>query len=267
MDDDQFKLLLQFFNRSWKGYRKVRKGVKKRVTRHMQTLKCGRIEDYLQRLASDEEARDACNRLLTVSISRFFRDRRVWEILKNEILPELAGSRKKRIRLWSAGCARGEEAYSLRIAWEELRRERRALPRLEILATDIRDDYLEQAREGVYNRGSVRELTEGHLTRYFFIKGNGRRFQVRPELKTGIQWTCGDLTAAPPPDQHFHLICLRNNLLTYLRNPEKDIAFKNVTSALKAKGFLIIGAHECLPKEPTPFIPVDGSRLIYRYTP
>jgi chemotaxis protein methyltransferase CheR len=267
MEDDQFRQLLQFFNRSWKGYRKVRKGVKKRVARHMQTLGCRRIETYLKLLASDDAVLDACNQLMAVSISRFFRDRRVWEILKNEILPELAEGREERVCLWSAGCARGEEAYSLRIAWEEIGPKRPDRSRLEILATDIRADYLEQAREGVYNRGSVRELSAEQLSRYFIIKKGGRRLHIQPELKTGIQWKRLDLTTAQTPDHGFDLICLRNNLLTYFQDPEKSTAFKHVTSALKAKGYLIIGAHEQLPAGTDLFTPISGSKLIYRYTP
>jgi len=121
MDDHQFKQLLEFFNRSWKGYRKVRRGVKNRIGRHMQSVGCRQMDAYLHLLKTSAAARRTCERLLTVSISRFYRDRQVWQLLSTNILPDLAGQNSVPLRIWSAGCARGEEVYSLKIAWEEVK--------------------------------------------------------------------------------------------------------------------------------------------------
>ncbi len=115
MDDHQFKQLLAFFNRSWKGYRKVRKGVKKQIGRHMQSVGCRQMDAYLNLLKTSEAARLACERLLTVSISRFFRDRQIWQLLSMNILPDLARQNSDPVWIWSAGCARGEEIYSLKM--------------------------------------------------------------------------------------------------------------------------------------------------------
>jgi len=264
MDDPQFRQLLKFFNLSWKGYRKVRKGVKKRIARHMQTLDCRRIERYLQILATDKTAQNACLDLLTVSISRFYRDRRVWTVLEENILPDLISRHPERIRIWTAGCARGEEVYSLKMAWAELDLETAARSRLEIVATDMNSDYLARAQEGVYNRGSVRELTAQQLGRHFKSSRGGRRLSILPELKTHISWACQDLVAEQAPSGLFDIIFLRNNLLTYYRDPQKSAAFARVTARLGRNGILIIGAHERLPDTADGFVPVSGSRLIYR---
>ncbi len=265
MDNNQFKQLLRFFNRSWKGYRKVRKGVKKRITRHMQTVGCQKVEAYLHLLNTDEAVRGTCERLLTVSISRFFRDRHVWKILGEKILPDIAARKSTRVRVWSAGCARGEEAYSLRMAWEELTRRNGDLPRLDVTATDVNAEYLAQAREGVYTRSSVRELSEQQKAWYFEKKKDGRQWRIRPELKTGIAWVCRDLTAENPLDETFDIVCLRNNLLTYYKDPEKSTAFKRITASLAPGGIIIIGAHEQLPENADHLTPVTGSRLIFRH--
>jgi len=264
MDDHQFKRLLDFFNRSWKGYRKVRKGVKKRVSRHMQALGCRRIETYPQVLAADKAAHDACLALLTVSISRFYRDRKVWAVLQEDLLPDLISRQPRQVRIWTAGCARGEEVYSLKIAWEELALQKDDRPRLEIVATDMNSDYLDQAREGVYNRGSVRELTADQLARYFEIRKGGRRLFLRPELKANIAWACQDLVAGQIPPGLFDVIFLRNNLLTYYRDPQKSAAFQQVAANLEQDGILIIGAHERLPDTADCFVTVSGSNLIFR---
>lgn len=264
MDDHQFKQLLDFFNRSWKGYRKVRKGVKKRITRHMQAAGCRQIKAYLHLLEEDKTARKTCEQLLTVSISRFFRDRRVWKILCEEILPDIAAGNSARVRIWSAGCARGEEAYSLRIAWEELKRQSAGLPLLNVTATDVNAEYLAQAREGVYNRGSVKELSEQLKARYFEKRKGGRRWCIRPELQTGIDWECRDFTAGKWAGGPFDIIFLRNNLLTYYKDPERNAAFKKVIETLVPGGVLIIGAHENLPDNNARLSPLASSKLIFR---
>jgi chemotaxis methyl-accepting protein methylase len=111
MDDHQFRKLLDWFGYSWAGYRKVRKGVKKRIARHMQELQCPAMDAYLELLASDGDALEQCRLRMTVSISRFFRDRQLWQGLQDRILPELLGAPRDFLRVWSAGCACGEEPY------------------------------------------------------------------------------------------------------------------------------------------------------------
>jgi len=90
MDNQQFCQLLRHLGLSWTGYRKVRKGVKKRIARHMQDLGCRNVSAYLVELDRRNDARLDCERLMTVSISRFFRDRKLWETLQKNILPVLA---------------------------------------------------------------------------------------------------------------------------------------------------------------------------------
>ena len=110
LSDTEFKVILNYFNRSWKGYRKVRKGVKKKIRRHMQVLDCSNIEDYLTVIASDQDQKKITESCLLVTISRFFRDRQLWECMAEIILPKLVRSFPDRIRVWSVGCACGEEA-------------------------------------------------------------------------------------------------------------------------------------------------------------
>jgi len=144
--DDSFRQLLEFFDLSWSGYRKVRKGVKKRIHRHMQQMGCRHISDYLAVLEKDRTCRRMCEQLLTVSISRFFRDWRLWEILAQDLLPEMVAHYPKRLTVWSAGCASGEEAYSFKIVWEQLKQKTGPLPDLYLLATDTNSETLARAR-------------------------------------------------------------------------------------------------------------------------
>ena len=160
MDDIQFRQLLDRFELSWEGYLKVRKGVKKRIRRHMQKLGCNTITAYLTKLDADNEARMECERLMSVSISRFFRDREFWEILEKKILPGLLKTGEKSLRIWSAGCACGEEVYTFQIVWNHLKEIKGSLPELKITATDLNPIYIDRARAGVYRFSSLREVNE-----------------------------------------------------------------------------------------------------------
>ena len=105
MDDIQFQKLLDYLGYSWAGYRRVGKGVKKRINRHMQQLGCRDIAAYLKILSLQTASRHECELLMTVSIRRFFRDRPLWEMLENRLLPYLIADHIGPMKVWSAGCA------------------------------------------------------------------------------------------------------------------------------------------------------------------
>ena len=245
MDDHQFRRLLEHLELSWPGYKKVRKGVKKRISRHMMELNCSDISGYLLELGRNVEARNECEQLMTVSISRFFRDKKLWEFLEGEIFPDLIKSEKDIISIWCAGCASGEEAYSLMILWEILKDQFDHIPRLQLLATDMNPLYLEKAKQGSYPKSSLKEASQEIQDRYFHSLKGGRRFEINPSLKGNISWLKHHLLE-DPPEQEFQLIFLRNNLLTYYDEQIKVPAFRNIVESLAVGGFLIIGTHEKL---------------------
>lgn len=248
MDDAWFAQLLEFMGGSWKGFRKVRKGVKKRVARHMQSLGCRSMDDYLERITSDPAARAECERLMTVSISRFFRDLRLWEIIETRVLPEILQKTGERVRVWFAGCAGGEEVYSFKIVWERLAAAQAPLPALVLIATDLNPENLERARQGIYPKGALRELDTD--TRELWFEPAGKdRFAVKPHLKEGIVWQKKDLLHDDPPGSAFDIVFLRNNLLTYYTEAVMQEAFHCVVDAVAPDGFLVIGAKEEMPEE------------------
>jgi chemotaxis protein methyltransferase CheR len=155
MDDQQFRQLLDRFGYCWKGYRKVRKGAQKRIGKHMQQLGCRSIDEYFHCLDGDEEARKQYESLMTVSVSRFFRDSFLWRVLELQILPTVIEENRKKVRLWFAGCACGEEVYSFKMVWESLRDRVEPMPELEILATDCCPVYLQRAQDGIYPSSSL----------------------------------------------------------------------------------------------------------------
>jgi len=263
MDDQQFSQLLDYFGLSWRGYRKVRKGVKKRISRHMSDLGCQNMAVYLIELATNEESRHVCEHLMTVSISRFFRDKKLWETLQSEIIPQLIEKPQEKINVWVAGCASGEEVYSLKVIWEDLRPGYLHLPDMVIMATDLNPQYLKRAKAGAYPPSSLKELPEKFRSHYFHKQKEKNLYSVKAILKIGIVWKNHNFLEDSPEGQ-FDLIFIRNNLLTYYNDMIKISVLRKVTDALSDNGFLIIGSHEKLPYKTSDIFSKTSFSYVYR---
>jgi chemotaxis methyl-accepting protein methylase len=259
LDDDAFRRVLEHLDRPWSGFRKVRKGVKKRLRRHMQLLGCQSVETYLQMLDRQPEARAGCEQRLMVTISRFFRDHRLWSCLQDRILPHWIACLQGPLRAWSAGCANGEEPYSLAILWEEAA----AAHPLIVTATDASNQCLERAQAAVYDRSSLKQAPHDLRSNYFEQTPSGGRFLLKPLPKSEIRWQRRDLFDAPPPGR-FHLIFLRNNLLTYYRGQGQVRAFDRIARRLVHGGHLIVGSHERPPPTGLDLVRDDTCPWIYQ---
>jgi len=212
----------------------------------MQELKCPNTSAYLDLLNKSDAVRKECERRMTVSISRFFRDRKLWLGLEEEILPAVIESDKKAVRVWSAGCARGEEVYSFKIIWDRLSEKYACRGELAITATDVNPDSIAKARAGVYTKSSLKEVPREIQERYFDLRKSGNRFDLKAVIKKGIDWKVQDIFE-DSPGAAFDLIFLRNNLLTYYQDHLKNKGLDIVVGALAPDGWLIVGSHEKLP--------------------
>ena len=263
LSDPEFKALLQYADRPWAGYRKVRKGVKKRLRRHMRNLHCTAIEDYLAKVGQDAAVRAVFEQCLTVTISRFFRDRLLWDYLQTCLLPELAGCFQEGLGCWSAGCANGEEPYSLSMVWEAVRITVPLAPPLRILATDADENCLQRAKNGIYPHSSLKEVPESTRRRWFTRVKGKQQWKMDARLSKRICFGGHQLLDAPPPGP-FHLIFLRNNLLTYYQGKLRQDAFQGIAERLIPGGALIIGSHEQLPSRRPPLRRDAACPWVYR---
>jgi len=261
MNDDQFRQILDCFGLSWHGYRKVRKGVVKRLVRHMQQEVVRDAGDYIERIESLPAVRQEVRQLLTVSISRFFRDRLLWKTLREDLIPAILFRNPDRVNVWSAGCALGQEAYSFAILWRTLADTAGPLPPLFLLATDMNRDYLTMAASGRYARTIAREIPLEYMERFF--RPEGDRLRIREELRDSITWRHHDLADAPPQGP-FHIIFMRNSLLTYCRKEMYQEPVRRLIDRLTEEGFLIVGARESLSCEDFGLIAVSRSPGVYR---
>lgn len=245
LSDDEFRRLLACLDRPWAGFRKVRKGVKKRVRRHMQALGSTTVDNYIQRIQNHQEVRNACEHHLTVTISRFFRDRALWSHLQTRVLPDLMERFPSGLSAWSAGCANGEEPYTLAMLWDYLITSH-SFSSLRILATDANAICLQRAQEGKFPASSLKEVPLPYKKRYFEKAPGSRAWQVMPALRHRIDWQSHQLLD-PPPAGPFQMILLRNNLLTYYQGARMLAALNRILATLSPGGILILGSHERLP--------------------
>ncbi len=260
LSDNDLRLLIDSLDRPWTGYRKVRKGVKKRIRRHMQTLGCSTVDRYLRCLSRDPDARRTCDARLRVTISRFFRDRYLWQELHDRLLPDLVNRFGSPVRIWSAGCACGEEPYSLAIVWRQLT----PAAVIDLLATDADGSCLERARAGIYTHSSLKELPDNIRKRYFSSARGGRCMRIRAQELPAVRWRLHDLRDPPPEPGPFHIILMRNNLLTYYRGDVMHNAVSGIVRVLTPSGCLVIGSHERLPEKAWPLKRDADCPWVYR---
>lgn len=179
---------------------------------------------------------------VTINVSKFFRNASMWVLLRDRVLPELARREAGEIRIWSAGCAAGEEPYSLAILVRQLTESRRIDgTRVRILATDVDAGALEAARRAEYGAFAFTEMADSTRTRWF--KGPDRS-RLRPEIVEMVRFERADLmNAALPQDQHL-ILC--RNVLIYFERPVQLTLFDRFHQALAPAGYLQLGKVETL---------------------
>jgi chemotaxis protein methyltransferase CheR len=249
----------------WPGFRKVRSQVCKRLGRRLGELGFEDLTGYRSYLQSNAEEWRHLDSICRITISRFYRDRSVFEAMETSVLPTLAAAASRRgdgsLTAWSCGCASGEEAYTLAILWNLRTAARYPGMRIEITATDADPHLLDRARAGIYPTGSVRDLPEDLLRASF--DAEGARLRVRDELRTQIVWRCQDVRRAAPPGS-FDLVLCRNLVLTYFDEGLQHEVMARVLAALRTGGALVVGSHETLPATTIACEPWDRGLPVYR---
>jgi chemotaxis protein methyltransferase CheR len=250
----------------WPGFRKVRGQVCKRIRRRMRALGLDDFAAYQAYLEADADEWRHLDGLCRITISRFFRDRGVFEDLAATVLPALAKTASaddRPLAVWSAGCASGEEPYSIKLLWRL--RMAATWPRLAIAitATDSDQAMLARAETGCYEAGSLKELPQGWRDRAF--EQSGGHWCLRPEFKHGIRWLAQDIRIEAP-DGPFDLVLCRNLAFTYFDSDTQHAVLARIAHVTRNGGALVLGAHESVPAVTEGFVPWPGARHIWRRT-
>jgi len=234
----------------------------RRISARMRRRDVDTHADYLDVLIDSPEERAALLDSLTINVTNFFRNPKMWEALR-PVLQELSAS-NRRVRIWSAPCADGREPYSL--AMLALDDPSIDASKIEILGTDISEDALARAREGVYETTRTTDI-EAELNLLDdplkYVEKTETRFRVTPAVKSLVTFEHHDLIA-DPQKSGFNLALCRN-LLIYIDSDFKLSVFETIAESIVDGGYLVVGMTETVPPACRDgFVPVSKRCRIYR---
>ena len=233
----------------WPGFRKVRAQVCKRISRRMAELSLPDTNHYRTYLETHSDEWTHLDRCCRVTISRFYRDRAVFDSLRDEFLPSLARqvakSGRSSVRCWSAGCASGEEPYTLQMLWQLAVGPSTGLDiQLQISATDIDSYLLDRAKKAVYPSSSLQGLPDDLVATAFEYSGSDR--VLTSPFRRNVRWLNQDIRTDSPAGP-FDLVLCRNLAFTYFDPSVQTKVIDRIRSVTRPNGLVVIGSHEGLP--------------------
>ena len=241
------------------GYK--RSTVMRRIARRMQLSGTEQLGDYLELLRRSQAEIDALFNDLLISVTSFFRDPAVFELLGREVIPKLFEGKgsDNQVRVWVVGCATGEEAYSLAMLLLEHASTLPRPPDVQVFATDVSVLALARAREGRYPGAITGDVSDGRLKRFFVQEGSS--YRVKKELRERVLFAPHNLLSDPPFSKIDLLTC--RNVLIYLRREVQREVLKVFHYALREDGALLLGTSESV-ETPELFGEVDKQGQLFR---
>jgi len=253
-------LLLRSYQLDFSRYKLATVG--RRIRRRMEFHGIAGIADYVQLLSDDKEELEALYKDLLIGVTEFFRDRETFGYLEAEIIPRLFENRTpdQELRVWSAGCATGEEAYSLAILLKEKADQLNFTGTITVFATDVHKHSLTLAAQGVYDRERLANVSPERLEHHFARVGDNL-FKVSTELRKLLVFAPHNLIS-DPPFPRIDLVCCRN-LLIYLRPETQKRAISLFHFSLNRNGILFLGSSEGLSELAGEFETVSGQHKMF----
>jgi len=236
----------------------------RRIRRRMNLRQASTLADYIAILRDDPEETQALGRDFLIGVTEFFREPEAWKTLEKEVVQPLVrrASPGQPIRVWVAGCATGEEAYSIALTFlEHIHAAGRAIG-LQVLASDVSEEALATARAGRYPKRIETHVSPERLRRFFAPAGDDGHWQVRKELRDVVVFAVQNLLG-DPPYSHMDLICCRN-LLIYLEPDIQQRILSLFHFALKPDGALFLGPAESVGRFESLFLPLSKKWRLFR---
>ncbi len=261
--DPEFENLLVYLRQSrgfdFTGYK--RSTLMRRVCKRMQSLNIENFGDYLDYLEVDPEEFNYLFNTILINLTGFFRDSSAWEYLAEQVLPNLIKNKKSsdQIRIWSAGCASGEEAYTLVILMAEILGAEEFRQRVKIYATDVDEEALNQARLAVYSAKQIQTVPDELRQKYFEIVEN--RYIFRQDLRRSVIFGRHDLLQDAPISR-LDLLVSRNAIM-YFNSETQGLILARFHFALNDAGYLFLGKAEMLSMHSSLFTPLDLKNRIF----
>ena len=262
-DNDTFKQLLTVL--------KVRRGVdftfykqstlKRRIVRRMALSKIEKPVEYLMYLRENKAEQDALYNDLLISVTQFFRDPQSFELLCNTLFPALISQKTdaEPLRIWIAGCATGEEAYSMAMCLQELLGDKASAMKIQIFATDISEIAIAKARNGIYRQNELDGVSTSRLQQ-FFTRIDGS-YQINKIIRDMCVFAHHNLLKDPPFSKIDLVSC--RNVLIYLEPVLQKRALTTFHYALNEDGFLMLGKSETIGNNTDIFTALNTGEKIY----
>jgi len=219
--------------------------LRRRFHARMRVVGTTRFIDYLNHLKKNEKEIEKLRELLTVNVTKFKRDKKVWKVIENEVIPQILEIKEdsilKKIEAWCAGCSTGEEPYSLAISYLNNRPSNDISFQVE--ATDLDGEALDYAKNAEYPSKSVKNLSKAEKKNYF-RKENDEEWILTEEVKDLVDFKKNDIFKTSFTKKFDLILC--RNLMIYFNNESKSELMERLVESLKDGGFLIIGMSENL---------------------
>jgi two-component system CheB/CheR fusion protein len=260
---EDFEALLEYIRATrefdFTGYK--RSSLQRRIEKRMHAVGIDTFTDYQAYLAAQDDEFAALFNTVLINVTGFLRDQPAWDYLASDVLPAVVEGKDATdpVRVWSAGCATGEEAYSVALLLIETLGEEAFRSRVKIYATDVDDEALTVARQARYHYKDLRALTSEQIERHF--TGSDDHFVFRKELRRSIIFGRHDLVQDAPISRIDLLVC-RNTLMYFTPDAQRHI-LANFHFALSERGFLFLGKSEVLVTRTNLFVPVDLKRRVF----
>jgi len=238
--------------------------ITRRIERRLLLAHTPDLEEYSERLRRDRSELDVLYRDLLIGVTRFFRDPEAFEVLEHRVLPELLrrGSRSTPVRLWVAGCATGEEPYSLAILCHELMAKMGLERQVKIFATDVHRDSIERASRAMYDEESVANVSPERLSRYFFR--TGKLYQLVPDIRQLVVFAQHDVLKDAPFTRVDFISC--RNLLIYFQPSAQQRVLSLFHFALNRGAVMFLGPSESAGPVAHDFETIDKHWRTYKKT-
>jgi len=258
-----FEALLEYLQRTrgfdFTGYK--RPTLMRRVSKRVEMLHLADYAEYLDYLEVHPEEFETLFNTILINVTAFFRDPKAWDFLQSDIVPRLLETRgpDAPLRVWSAGCASGEEAYTLAMVFAEALGPEAFQQRVKIYATDVDEEALAKARQAAYTTEEVRPVPDALREKYFEFTGG--RYLFRPEFRRTVIFGRHDLVQDSPISRLDLIVC--RNTLMYLNADTQTQVLARLHFALQERGFLFMGKSEMLLTHGELFAPVQSPHRVF----
>jgi chemotaxis protein methyltransferase CheR len=261
-DDREFRFLLDKIRRNrnidLSEYR--RPVLERRIQHRLHQARCANYWGYIMLLNRDPGEYDRLIETLTIKVSDFFRDPKVFELLGNTVIPGIIAQKQtevvKKIRAWSCGAAFGQEAYSMAILFYEALGRRLNEFDIQIMATDIDKSALEEAQWGSYDSKTLRRM-EPHILFKYFTRIRDR-YIVNDRIRSLVKFKYHDIVTGNTISGMDLVLC--RNLLIYFQKELQEKIIRKLHTGLNPGGFLVMGNTESVPAQIRGFFRVVSLR-------